>query len=86
MKHLIMILVMCFALTIPCQAKIVRKGNKWIEVVDSTKTKTAQPDKAVGTLTKKVNGKNRTYVVYQGKRGGFYYINEKGRRVYLPKK
>ena len=70
----------------PCQAKIIRKGNKWIEVVDSTKTKTAQPDKAVGTLTKKVNGKNRTYVVYQGKRGGFYYINEKGKKVYLPKK
>lgn len=85
-KLIIILLVMCFALTMPCQAKIIRKGNKWIEVVDSTKTKTAQPDKAVGTLTKKVNGKNRTYVVYQGKRGGFYYINEKGRRVYLPKK
>lgn len=86
MKHLIMILVMCFALTIPCQGKIVKKGNKWIEVVDSTKTKIAQPDKAVGTFTKKVNGKNKTYIVYQGKRGGFYYINDKGKKVYLPKK
>lgn len=84
MKRLIIILlVMCFALTTPCQAKIVKKGNKWIEVVDSTKTKTAQPDKAVGIYTDK-NGKK--HLVYQGKRGGFYYINEKGKKVYLPKK
>jgi hypothetical protein len=86
MKHLIVILVMCFALTMPCESKIVKTGNQWIEVVDSTKTKSAQPDKAVGTFTKKVNGKNKTYIVYQGKRGGFYYINDKGKKVYLPKK
>ena len=81
-----MIMVMCFALAMPCESKIVKKGNKWIEVVDSTKTNTVQPDKAVGTFTKKVNRKNKTYIVYQGKRGGFYYINEKGKKVYLPKK
>lgn len=82
MKHLIMIMVMCFALTMPCESKIVKKGNKWVEVVDSTKTKTAQPDKVVGTYTDK-NGKK--HLVYQGKRGGFYYINNKGKKVYLPK-
>lgn len=86
MKNIIIVVAMCLALAMPSEAKIIRKGNNWIEVVDSTKTKNTQPDKPVGTCTKKVNGKTKTYIVYQGKRGGFYYINDKGKRVYLPKK
>ena len=85
-KLIIILLVMCFALTMPCESKtkIIRNGNKWVEVVDSTKTKT-QP-KPVGTYTKKVNDKTKTYIVYRGPRGGYYYINDKGKPVYLPKK
>lgn len=77
--------MMCFALTMPCESKIVKKGNQWVEVTDTTKTKT--PDKAVGTYVKKgkKGEKDKTYTVYQGKRGGYYWVDEKGKRHYLPK-
>lgn len=84
MKHLIMILVMCFALTMPCQGKVIKtKSNQWV-YVDSTKTKkTKQPDKAVGSYKHK-DGK--TYKVYQGARGGLYWIDSNNKKHYLPKK
>lgn len=84
MKHLIVILVMCFALTMPSQAKVVKtKSNQWV-YVDSTKTKKAkQPDKVVGTYKHK-DGK--TYKVYQGARGGLYWIDSNNKKHYLSKK
>ena len=83
-KLIIILLVMCFALTMPCESKIVKRGNNWIQV-DSTSTKKSNKpaDKVVGIYTDK-SGKK--YPVYQGPKGGYYYINKNGKKTYLPKK
>lgn len=76
---------MCFTLTMmPCESKVIKtKSNQWV-YVDSTKTKKdKQPDKVVGTYKHK-DGK--TYKVYQGKRGGLYWIDSNNKKHYLPKK
>lgn len=84
MRNLIIVLAMCLALAVPSisEAKIVKRGNQWVQV-DSTKTKKNKPaDKQVGVYTDK-NGKK--YPVYQGPKGGYYYIKD-GKKRYLPKK
>lgn len=84
MKNFLILLVcIMIGATNVCQAKVVKtKSNQWV-YVDSTKTKKAkQPDKVVGTYTHK-DGK--TYKVYQGKRGGLYWLDSNGRKHYLPK-
>ena len=67
---------------IGADAKIVKKGNTWTQV-DSTKTNKQKPqDPKVGTFKDK---EGKTYDVYKGSRGGYYYIKN-GKKRYLPKK
>ena len=86
MKNIIIVIAMCLALAMPCESKtkIVKRGNNWVQI-DSTSTKKPNKpaDKCVGTYTDK-SGKK--YPVYQGPKGGYYYINKNGKKTYLPKK
>ncbi len=85
MKKFFVLLMCVLTLTImPIKAEAhVKRVSKTEWVEDTTRSNKSQPDKKVGTYTKK-NGKK--YSVYQGKRGGFYWIDENGKKHYIPKK
>jgi hypothetical protein len=84
MRRFILCLFITFFIAIPIEsgAKVVKHGNTWVQV-DSAKTKKQKPqDPKVGTFKDK---EGKTYDVFQGPKGGYYYIKN-GKKRYLPKK
>lgn len=82
MRRFILCLFIALLTIGPIEAKITKRGNTWTQV-DSTKTKKQKPqDPKVGVFKDK---EGKTYDVYQGSRGGYYYIKN-GKKRYLPKK
>jgi hypothetical protein len=89
MKKFILMLMCVLTLTFlpinKAQARIKQVSKtEWVEDTTKSKKQPKTPDKRIGTYTKK-NGKK--YPVYQGPRGGKYWVDDNGRRRYdLPKK
>lgn len=73
-----------------CSAKAAPVQQIHATIVESDSTKKA--DEKVGTITVEKDGTKKTYDLYRGKRGGYYYFtgktakDGKPQRKYLTKK
>lgn len=65
------------SLCVTAQQKVTQQGNNF----QVEKTEKSEDVKTPYTLT--IDGK--TYPIYKGKRGGFYYYNSNGKKTYVPK-
>lgn len=86
-----LMLIMLSLVAMPMNAEYKRQGNVIVKTkVDTTKNKTSEPAVVVGTVVDEVSGKS--YPLYRGPKGGYFYYNEKvdkkGKpvKVYLSKK
>lgn len=80
---LMCVLTLTFLPINKAQARIKQVSKtEWVEDTTKTKKQPKTPDKRIGTYTK--SGKK--YPVYQGPRGGKYWVDENGKRHYIPNK
>ena len=86
MRKIFIILAMLLGISIvgaaqSSDAKVQRNGNTFSVVKTEKSSKTTEPI-ATG-YNYEVKGK--PYPVFQGAKGGLFYINEEGNKTYLPK-
>ena len=87
MRKILILLAMVMGISIVGAAqesptKVEREGDCFFVVKDTTAKKQSTPKEPVftGFYTKDAKGIKRE--VYQGSRGGLYFLNDKGNKVY----
>lgn len=81
---------MLLLVVMPMNAEYKRQGNVIVKTKIDTTKKTSEPAVVVGTVVDEASGKS--YPLYRGPKGGYFYYNgkvdKKGKpvKVYLSKK